>query len=54
MAFPPAAVVLPAELPASAFDGADVGFAFAGTGEEDPEVGVAAADAADVPPRLLR
>ncbi len=56
MAFPPAAVVLPAALPAFAFDGSDVGFgfAFAGAGEDDAEAGGAAAEAADAPPRLLR
>ena len=38
-----------------AFDGAAAasGSALAATGEEDLEVGGAAADAADVPPRLL-
>ena len=54
MAFPPAAVVLAAALPAFAFDGSDVGFAFAGAGEDDAEAGGAVADGANVPPRLLR
>ena len=56
MAFPRMTVASPAEPPAFAFDGSAVASdsALAGTGEEDPEVGGAAADAADVPPRLLR
>ena len=56
MAFPPAAVVLPAALPALAIDGSAVatGSALGGAGNDDPGDGAVPAEAADVPPRLAR
>ncbi len=55
MLFPRAAVASPAEFPAGAFDGAAVadGPAPAKAGEDEPADGGVAAEAVDLPPRLL-
>jgi hypothetical protein len=55
MFFPCAMAALLAELPASAFDGTAVagGAASAGSGEDDPAAGRFAAEAVDVPPKLV-
>ena len=54
MLFPRAAVASPAKFAAGVFDGAAVAAdsAAAGAGEDDAGAGGAAAEAADVPPRL--
>ena len=55
MLFPRAAAALPAELPVGSFDATAVADGSAATGaeEDEPADGGVAAEAADVPPRLL-
>ena len=55
MLFPWATVASPAELPAGVFNGpaGAAGSAVAVAAEDDPAAGGVAAEAADVPPRLL-
>ena len=56
MAFPWEVLVLLAELPVGAFDGATVatGAALVAAGAADPEGDGAASEATDAPPRLAR